>query len=315
MNDIELYNPECRICFDEVDEDELISPCRCKGTSKWIHRGCLNKWRTITIGREANEKCMECREEYIIRRINQPENTRLFLYPKLFIVYNFFVAMLFGIIWTLLNDYTRHPSLLLYLLNGGEEEPTAEICEYTRNDSNVQYNLYVCKNTTTIFDQMRLPQGYYVNVIFHVYFLLSLNSIMFTLFYYNLICKKIIRRKLYCTLHKCYLLYWNLYIFRFFILYYLASRVFFEPNFFFGIANINIFIEFACYYDFFKRHKIIIRNINNTFLEEEYVLNWSENPINEFEFTEFEIPEFEIPEIGITNNINISDEEEDSEDN
>ena len=48
MNDIELYEPECRICFDQFDDDELISPCRCKGTSKWVHRGCLNKWRTIT---------------------------------------------------------------------------------------------------------------------------------------------------------------------------------------------------------------------------------------------------------------------------
>tara|TARA_B110000008_G_scaffold276829_1_gene316852 strand:+ start:1516 stop:2454 length:939 start_codon:yes stop_codon:yes gene_type:complete len=306
MNDIELYEPECRICFDQIDNDELISPCRCKGTSKWVHRGCLNKWRMINKNREPNRKCMECREEYVIRRNGPEEKAKLFGYTKLFIIYNFFVSILFGIVWTLINNYLHQQSPLLYLLNGGKQEPSIQICEYNTNHN------YTCRNSITISDQMRLPYGYYVNVIFHVYFLLSLNSIIFTLFYYKIIRKNIVRIKLYYNLNLCYLVFWNLYIFRFFILYYLSSRLFYEPSIFFGVANLNIFLDGGCYYNFFQRHEYIVRHINNNFLEDEYVLNWSENPINEFEYLELDIPE-----IGDQTNIDYitsSDDSDDSDD-
>lgn len=302
MNDIELHEPECRICFDQIN-DELINPCRCKGTSKWVHRGCLHKWRMMNREREAYKKCMECREEYVLRRDGEEEKRKLFVYTRLFIIYNFFASILFGILWTVVNGYFREESIILYLLNGGKKEPTTQICEYTNEST------YTCKNSSTIQDQMRLPQGYYVNVIFHVYFLLSLHSIIFTLFYYNIIRKNVIRRKLYYKLNGCYLIYWNLYIFRFFILYYLSSRIFYDPSLFFGIANLNIFLDGGCYYNFFQRHEDIVRNINNNFLDNEYVLNWSENPMNEFEFLELDIPE-----IGDQNNADYITSSSDSDD-
>ena len=212
MNDIELYDPECRICFDDIDYDELISPCRCKGTSKWVHRGCLNTWRSMNTGREAHLKCMECKEEYTIRRNGPEEKTKIFVYTKLFMIYNFFTALLFGIIWTIINYHYNQETPLIYLLNGGNKEPITQICDY-----DINYN-YTCRNTRTIGQEMRLPEGYYVNLVFHVYFLLSLNSIVFSLFYYNLIRKNIVRRRLYYKLHKWYLIFWNIYSFRFFIL-------------------------------------------------------------------------------------------------
>ena len=34
----------CRICLDEEDTlDELISPCRCSGSSKYVHIDCFTK--------------------------------------------------------------------------------------------------------------------------------------------------------------------------------------------------------------------------------------------------------------------------------
>ncbi len=36
-----MSEKECRICFDTDDQDDIISPCNCKGTSKWIHKECL----------------------------------------------------------------------------------------------------------------------------------------------------------------------------------------------------------------------------------------------------------------------------------
>ncbi|XP_004517154.2 ERAD-associated E3 ubiquitin-protein ligase DOA10-like, partial [Cicer arietinum] len=37
--------PQCRICLDLGGED-LIAPCHCKGTQKYVHRSCLDNWRS-----------------------------------------------------------------------------------------------------------------------------------------------------------------------------------------------------------------------------------------------------------------------------
>jgi len=52
----------CRICFD--DGDDLIAPCRCSGTSKWIHRSCLNHWRVSGTNPRALTHCCECNFQY-----------------------------------------------------------------------------------------------------------------------------------------------------------------------------------------------------------------------------------------------------------
>ncbi|KAF5945795.1 hypothetical protein HYC85_016023 [Camellia sinensis] len=39
----------CRICLecDGEEDDELISPCMCKGTQQFVHRSCLDHWRSV----------------------------------------------------------------------------------------------------------------------------------------------------------------------------------------------------------------------------------------------------------------------------
>ncbi|KAF6214456.1 hypothetical protein GE061_009199 [Apolygus lucorum] len=62
---------QCWICF-ATDEDELgmhwIQPCKCKGTTKWVHQSCLQMWVDEKL-REHKEKkvaCPQCRTEYLI---------------------------------------------------------------------------------------------------------------------------------------------------------------------------------------------------------------------------------------------------------
>ena len=47
--------PRCKICFEESNEilGELISPCNCSGSIKYVHIPCLNKWRFNNINRES----------------------------------------------------------------------------------------------------------------------------------------------------------------------------------------------------------------------------------------------------------------------
>lgn len=60
---IEENEYTCRICFEPGVRTDFIAPCACAGTSKWVHRGCLDKWRSV---REdtAFAKCTECLTPY-----------------------------------------------------------------------------------------------------------------------------------------------------------------------------------------------------------------------------------------------------------
>lgn len=58
-NDIVLNMNYCRICF-ESEPPELISPCDCNGTIKWVHRECLETW----IKASGSKECEICKKEY-----------------------------------------------------------------------------------------------------------------------------------------------------------------------------------------------------------------------------------------------------------
>ncbi|CAK0784725.1 hypothetical protein CVIRNUC_007929 [Coccomyxa viridis] len=67
----DLYT--CRICFEEIkDASQLIAPCLCKGTHKYVHAKCLRRWQD-TVQRRVQWKdkqddrayrCGVCRELY-----------------------------------------------------------------------------------------------------------------------------------------------------------------------------------------------------------------------------------------------------------
>lgn len=53
---------KCRICHDTDDYNDLINPCKCKGTGMYVHRKCLIQW----VNYSKNENCIICREVYVI---------------------------------------------------------------------------------------------------------------------------------------------------------------------------------------------------------------------------------------------------------
>lgn len=53
----------CRICLEDDHPDQMIAPCQCKGGSKWVHRECLDLWRTNEKDR-AFSQCTECLYKY-----------------------------------------------------------------------------------------------------------------------------------------------------------------------------------------------------------------------------------------------------------
>lgn len=65
--------PQCRICLDSEGKD-LIAPCDCKGTQKYVHRSCLDNWRSTKEG-FAFAHCTECRARFLLRA-NVPSDRR-----------------------------------------------------------------------------------------------------------------------------------------------------------------------------------------------------------------------------------------------
>ena len=57
----------CRICFEEDEEINLISPCLCSGHIKYVHCECLDNWRNIPSSNNKNfYSCEICNEKFIL---------------------------------------------------------------------------------------------------------------------------------------------------------------------------------------------------------------------------------------------------------
>ncbi|XP_035229333.1 E3 ubiquitin-protein ligase MARCH3-like [Stegodyphus dumicola] len=47
VSDLE-NSPMCRICYNGNSRERLLKPCQCKGTIKYVHRNCLERWLEST---------------------------------------------------------------------------------------------------------------------------------------------------------------------------------------------------------------------------------------------------------------------------
>merc|ERR1719210_2602154 len=80
---VESEQPICRICFvgaedgGQGDGEQLISPCRCEGSQKYVHLACLRQWqRSVQLGgsnhphdtarEDRHQVCNVCRSEFTL---------------------------------------------------------------------------------------------------------------------------------------------------------------------------------------------------------------------------------------------------------
>ena len=52
----------CRICYE--GGEGLIAPCLCTGSSKWVHRRCLDNWRATRHNEQSFTHCTTCNYKY-----------------------------------------------------------------------------------------------------------------------------------------------------------------------------------------------------------------------------------------------------------
>ena len=85
MNKISMINEnsednlQCRICLEEIEADifnigDMIKPCNCDGTQRYVHRECLNKWLEFNKKNINYYRCQECLHEYNFEVIELEKN-------------------------------------------------------------------------------------------------------------------------------------------------------------------------------------------------------------------------------------------------
>lgn len=93
---------QCRICLEENENiSDLISPCQCNGTQKYVHSKCLEKWRKESVNTIKYERCQECLTDYQVQVIG--ENSKCFSFNKNNIRGLYFIILKTGPIAVILN--------------------------------------------------------------------------------------------------------------------------------------------------------------------------------------------------------------------
>ena len=53
--------PFCKYCQDTDEQDDMIQPCKCEGSSQHVHRTCLQKWMDSNVNKR-EWRCEICKE-------------------------------------------------------------------------------------------------------------------------------------------------------------------------------------------------------------------------------------------------------------
>lgn len=109
----------CRICLESASSDisggeslgRLLSPCRCKGTMKYVHATCLDQWRAASARSSSAVACDQCGAPY---RFRKSRFVGLATSPTLLFIVSLFLFLLLiwtvGVVATLFMDIYDQPS-------------------------------------------------------------------------------------------------------------------------------------------------------------------------------------------------------------
>lgn len=69
MNEEDKYLKQCRICLENDNKNDMISPCLCDGSLSCVHRTCLDYWRTENAHKKSSQYCEICKFKYVIENV------------------------------------------------------------------------------------------------------------------------------------------------------------------------------------------------------------------------------------------------------
>lgn len=103
----------CRICLDDDTVKNLISPCLCNGTAKFVHLKCLNQWRHNSQTQLSTSQCDLCKYHY---EYND------YMHPVFLILVALLVNLYKFLTWVCLCIFiSMFPPLLVFYINDNTE--------------------------------------------------------------------------------------------------------------------------------------------------------------------------------------------------
>ena len=254
QTDVSINNKECRICFEEESEDnKLIHPCLCSGTSKYIHISCLNEWRYSNVNRSSFYKCSECNYHYKIKYLYPLEYHNKIDIPGL---------LLISTVYT--------PSLIISFIVGG-------IDQY--NNYSILNDLYYNTTNYTKFKNQIISEdsiSIYWLIIFNYILYLQhiIYVIVFNLYAYYKVNKE--NRYRCINIHKLRFLFQIMSAFKFIISYKIFCYWSQYSNL---ICTMIIFAVFEVlfYYTNLKNYNKTIKMLDKKNIT--YILNYDENSV------------------------------------
>lgn len=169
---------QCRICHTIEDPEngvcDLVSPCACKGTMKYVHRSCLKMWRFRGKRIEEIRRCEQCLTFYTIDDEIIPHNlvvkiTSMLMLCLIYIGTHFISNLFLEAVFIVTEDLSYpDTTYIFYFIQKSSEDISRKIL--TRNTSE---------------KKQALQFGFYgtVIIISLVYQLLQKRSLLYILNY------------------------------------------------------------------------------------------------------------------------------------
>lgn len=261
----------CRICLeDENDINKLIAPCRCSGSSKYVHLDCLQTWRRTSRGGIGENKCMECHTEYLIRKKHGRERILEIPICRLAQILYYTPTVISMII------YTQDKNLSFFtFLDGGKKYPLKE-CNTWVSKYNPMVNDTYCHPTSVkgyaSLDTDGMIYPFYFAMILSFYSFLLISGFFLYLF-------KGLKNPLYFfKRYRCRDIFIHpILSLRMFPFYYLLR---FEYAFScLMLSFVSIPVEFCNVSSGYTRYKDILMDINQEIANDDTILTWSDNYI------------------------------------
>ncbi len=249
---------ECRICFDiESETDPFISPCKCKGTSLYVHKSCLTTWRNFNRNADAWNRCMECGENYSFYHKYPIEKTNIFTTmknPTKIYFIQYISALCFGSLIWIIDHNNNYLAISMLNFNTTLKEPS--LLTYIKEDE-------------------LSPQ------IFYFSYAMFIQSVFFYIYYCYKIWYNIKRKPLYVTnilptFCSCFFFSMQ------FIIWYYILVFNSQPISFLNVASAITMLEPFIYFILVKKHYKVIKYMNEEQNEEE-ILSYMHNPIMNYE--------------------------------
>lgn len=101
----------CRICYDDTVDSELISPCKCSGSIKWVHQSCLKKW----VNTSKKDICPQCKFKYIKKTQYKLPKLK-FLQKNIYVkLTTFIIISIFVTLFTLISfKFAKHNTVFFF---------------------------------------------------------------------------------------------------------------------------------------------------------------------------------------------------------